>query len=103
MLLAENKGADAFCVGDADGDGDIERVASVDGEPVAERDGAGSLGLWDSDGLEAALVVKVGLVEMVVEPDGDCVEVSVGVSVGEAESEGLAVQLRVSDEVGVLL
>lgn len=97
MLLAENKGADAVCVGEADGDGDIERVARVDGEPVAERDGAGSLGLWDSDGLEAALAVKVGLVEMVAEPDG----VSVGVSVGEAESEGLAVQLRVSDEVGV--
>ena len=66
---------------------------------MAERDGAGSLGLWDSDGLEAALAVKVGLVEVVAELDGDSVEVTVE----EAEREGLAVQLRVSDEVGVLL
>ena len=66
---------------------------------MAERDGAGSLGLWDSDGLEAALAVNVGLVEMVAETEVDCVEVTVE----EAEREGLAVQLRVSDEVGVLL
>ena len=66
---------------------------------MAERDGAGSLGLWDSDGLEAALAVNVGLVEMVAETEVDCVEVTVE----EAEREGLAVQLRVSDEVGELL